>query len=96
MQPSRRISVSQSSVRRKRDSILLDSNYSRSNLKAMLFSIKERESGGITTIAPDIAEDKVRHAYRCTYLICTHDLVLLPFYSLSDFSQLWVGRGLMM
>ena len=59
LQPSRRISVSQSSVRKKRDSILLDSNYSRSNLKAMLFSIKERESGGITTIAPDAPEDKV-------------------------------------
>ena len=51
--------MSQSSVRKKRDSILLDSNYSRSNLKAMLFSIKERESGGITTIAPDAPEDKV-------------------------------------
>ena len=59
LQPLRRISVSQSSVRKKRDSILLDSNYSRSNLKAMLFSIKERESGGITTIAPDAPEDKV-------------------------------------
>ena len=46
-------------MRKKRDSILLDSNYSRSNLKAMLFSIKERESGGITTIAPDVPEDKV-------------------------------------
>ena len=46
-------------MRKKRDSILLDSNYSRSNLKAMLFSIKERESGGITTIAPDAPEDKV-------------------------------------
>ena len=67
--------MSQSSVRKKRDSILLDSNYSRSNLKAMLFSIKERESGGVTTIAPDVSEDKVGPY---TYLECPHD-ILSPF-----------------
>ena len=72
--------MSQSSVRKKRDSILLDSNYSRSNLKAMLFSIKERESGGITTIAPDAPEDKV-----------SCQLVLL--YCLDISIILWVEPG---
>jgi hypothetical protein len=57
MQPMRRISIAQSSLRKKRDSILLDSSGSHSNLRSMLFTV--RDSTGVTEICPESLEDKV-------------------------------------